>query len=121
MSLEEPESIYRDIITVILKTKDDYLVNISYPLEKFKQFTGCNICKNISSGKYAEQKTLDLSDFRYENFVLLIDYLETNKYPILSKTTDYGDLYKLALYLGLDDQILEYLNFDTESRFYAGL
>ena len=122
-SLDEFDNkdIYQDIITVILKTRDDYLVNISYPLVKFQGFLNCNICKNITSGIFEKQKTLDLSEFRYENFTLLLDYLETGKYPILSKNIDYINLYQLALYLGLDDGIIEYLNFDTETRFYNSL
>jgi len=120
MSLEENKS--SGFITFTLRTADDYLVTLRYPYDKLYFFKDkCNICNNLTNNKYAEVTTFDLSAFRYDSFSIILRYLETNKPPILSSDLDPDDLYKLALYLGLDDNILYHLNFNSEDRFFSSL
>jgi hypothetical protein len=107
-------------ITFILSTSDGYNVNISYPYDKLKTL-GCNLCTNLTNEKFQFQDTFDLSDFRYENFSILMKYLETKKLPILNKDLDIKNLHQLALFLGLDDIIIAHLNFESESRFFNSL
>lgn len=128
MSLDESEN----ILTEELKSVPEYL-NFRFEVDgikivkryDFKLFSNitknCDFCKQIiainKGSTLKKQTVIDLLEYKYENFNLILYYLETDNYPTLTDLTDVNDLYHLANYLGLDQNFLNYVNFDSEKRF----
>lgn len=74
MSLEE-EIKSNKVITFLLKDSEDSKIKFTYPYQKFITLQKCEYCSNIN--KYLIPEEIDLSQFYYENFILLLKYMET--------------------------------------------
>jgi hypothetical protein len=70
--------------------------------------------KEEKEGKIQKIQKSELYNYKF-NF-------KPENYPSLNKRLDLTDLYNLAIYLGIqDDNFINYLNFDTHTRFFNNL
>jgi len=76
---------------------------------------------SITAGVYDQATDYDLTEYDITCFNLVILYLRLGKFPKITNDTDMTNLYKLALYLGMDDKFIEYVNCDTENLFERDL
>ena len=108
-------------IKFTLKDYNDKLIFINLPYEKIQLFKNCDFCVGITNPKFKKTFEVDLKDYYYISFNIILQYLETNVLPVLSLEYDLIDLKNLAQYLGIDSTFIEYITFDDEYIFLNSL
>ena len=108
-------------IKFTLKDYNDKLIFINLPYTKIQLFKNCDFCVGITNPKFKKSFEVDLKDYYYISFNIILQYLETNVLPVLSLEYDLIDLKNLAEYLGIDSKFIEYITFDDEYIFLNSL
>jgi hypothetical protein len=86
---------------------DNSIVTVGYPYDKLMKYTNCTICQALTNNKWHHTNSFDLSKYRYDSFLILMRCLETGRLPTLTLDMDLEDLTDLAIYLSLNDEIIE--------------